>query len=437
MSVNPVRNSPPRRPSGRASAGAISNGINAFDEAQKQLDRALAVSPITENLHKRLLKPEREITVAIPITMDDGSLRMFEGYRVQYSSLRGPYKGGVRFHSQTDINEVRALAFWMTMKCALAGLAMGGGKGGITVDPRELSAPEIERLSRGWVRALYTLLGPDQDIPAPDVNTTPEIMCWMSEEYAKLTGDTRNAAFTGKALICGGSEGRGAATSAGGFYVFEALRSRAGLPDQTVVVVQGMGNVGGGTAKIFAEHGHTIVAMSDSKGGIYSESGLDPVEVETYKKENGSLKGFPNAEEISNEQLLELSCDVLIPAALENQITKENAKNIKAKMVLELANGPTTTEADDILFERGVVVVPDILANAGGVVVSTYEWEQNLKNEHWSEKDVLEKLHKLLEHEAKNVWDRSKKLPTDLRRAAFAIALERLEGARTIDTKVS
>src|SRR3989344_2553385 len=204
MSVNPVRNSPPRRPSGRASAGAISNGINAFDEAQKQLDRAPAASPITENLHKRLLKPE------------------------------------------------------------------------------------IERLSRGWVRALYTLLGPDQDIPAPDVNTTPEIMCWMSEEYAKLTGDTRNAAFTGKALICGGSEGRGAATSAGGFYVFEALRSRAGLPDQTVVVVQGMGNVGGGTAKIFAEHGHTIVAMSDSKGGIYSESGLDPVEVETYKKENGS-----------------------------------------------------------------------------------------------------------------------------------------------------
>lgn len=403
--------------------------MNPFDEAQRQLDRAVAISPITENLHKRLLRPEREVTVSIPVEMDDGMLRIFEGYRVQYSSLRGPYKGGVRFHSQTDINEVRALAFWMTMKCALAGIPMGGGKGGVTVDPRELSPAEVERLARGWVRAFYALLGPDQDIPAPDVNTTPEIMCWMSEEYAKLTGDTRNATFTGKALTCGGSEGRGAATSAGGFYVFEALRKNIKLPNSVAIVIQGMGNVGGGTAEIFQEHGHTVVAMSDSRGGIYAEKGLDPTEVEKYKKERGSLKGFPGAKEISNEELLELPCDVLIPAALENQITGKNAKDIKAKMVLELANGPTSTEADDILFKRGITVVPDILANAGGVVVSTYEWEQNLKGEHWSEKDVLQKLRELLERESKNVWETSVKLRTDLRRAAFAVALERLEGA--------
>ena len=402
---------------------------NAFAGAQKQLDRAIAAAPISENLHARLLKPEREVTVSIPVLMDDGALKIFEGYRVQYSSLRGPYKGGVRFHSQTDINEVRALAFWMTLKCAVAGIPMGGGKGGITVNPRELSSAEVERLARGWVRAFYALLGPDQDIPAPDVNTTPEIMCWMSEEYTKLTGDTRNATFTGKALVCGGSEGRGAATSAGGFYVFEALRPHLRLPARVSVVVQGMGNVGGGTAKIFKSHGHTILAMSDSKGGIYSKDGLDPEAVEAYKRKNGSLKGFPNAKQISNQKLLELPCDVLVPAALENQITKKNVKNIEAKVVLELANGPTSTDADDVLFKKGVAVIPDILANSGGVVVSTYEWEQNLKGEHWDEKDVLGKLRVLLNRESKNVWERSMQLKTDLRRAAFALALERLEEA--------
>lgn len=403
--------------------------MNAFEEAQEQLKRSLAVCPVSEDLRIRLAHPEREVKVSIPVKMDNGRVRIFEGYRVQYSSLRGPYKGGVRFHSQTDINEVRALAFWMTMKCALAGIPMGGGKGGVTVDPRELSVSELERLARGWVRAFYALLGPDQDIPAPDVNTTPEIMCWMSEEYARLTGDARNATFTGKALTCGGSEGRGAATSAGGFYVFEALREQLALSPSVSIVVQGMGNVGGGTAKIFHEHGHTVLAMSDSKGGIFSAEGLDPDAVEKYKKEHGSLEGFPNAEEISNEDLLELPCDVLVPAALENQITQKNANNIKAKVVLELANGPTSTGADDILFKKGVAVVPDILANAGGVVVSTYEWEQNLKNEHWDEKDVLDKLRELLTRESKNVWEQSVKLKTDLRRAAFALALERLDRA--------
>ena len=403
--------------------------MNAFEQAQIQLSRALKVHGISDALRARLQKPEREITVAIPVHMDDGSTKVFEGYRVQYSSLRGPYKGGIRYHRDADIFEVKALGFWMAMKCAVAGIAMGGGKGGITVEPRDLSKKELENLSRGWVQALYPVLGPERDVPAPDVNTTPEIMRWMADEYQTLTGDKRNATFTGKPLDYGGSEGRGVATGAGGFYVFEALHKDLKLPKSVSVVVQGMGNVGGNAAKIFREHGHVILAMSDSKGGIYSKDGLDPEAVEKYKKENGSLKGFPSAKQISNEKLLELACDVLIPAALENQITKKNAKNIKAKVVLELANGPTSTDADDTLFKKKIAVIPDILANAGGVVVSTFEWEQNLKGEHWSERDVLGKLRTLLNRESKSVWDMSKKLKTDLRRAAFALALTRLDKA--------
>ncbi|PIR84159.1 glutamate dehydrogenase [Candidatus Kaiserbacteria bacterium CG10_big_fil_rev_8_21_14_0_10_51_14] len=402
---------------------------NPFEEAQKQLARATAVFPISDELRARLTQPERELTVSIPVRMDNEKTQVFEGYRVQYSSLRGPYKGGIRYHLLADINEVRALAFWMALKCAVAGIPMGGGKGGITVDPRELSKAELERLSRGWVRALYPVLGPDRDVPAPDVNTNPEIIGWMADEYEKITGDSRNATFTGKPLDKGGSEGRTAATGVGGFYTFEALQKKMQLPSSVSVVIQGMGNVGGWAAKTFHAHGHRVLAMSDSQGGIYVKNGLHPEEVEKYKKERGTLQGFPNAKPIHNGELLELQCDVLIPAALEDQITEENARNIKAKVVLELANGPATTEADDILYKKGIHVVPDILANSGGVVVSTYEWEQNLKKEHWSEEEVLQKLRTLLERESNKIWDMSVKLKTDLRRAAFALALERLEEA--------
>jgi glutamate dehydrogenase len=406
--------------------------MNAFEQAQVQLSRARIVRGVSEALRVRLEHPERQITVAIPVKMDDGTTEVFEGYRVQYSSLRGPYKGGIRYHPDADINEVKALAFWMTIKCAVAGIPMGGGKGGITVDPKRLSKGELERLSRGWVEALYPVLGPSRDVPAPDVNTTPEIMRWMADEYAKLTNDSNNATFTGKPLDYGGSEGRGAATGAGGYDVFEALHEKMGLPDSVSVVIQGMGNVGGNAAKIFHEHGHIILAMSDSKGGIYSKEGLDPDAVERYKKEHGSLKGFPGAKEVSNAKLLELKCDVLIPAALENQLTKKNAKNVKAKVVLELANGPTSTEADDILFKRHIPVIPDVLANSGGVIVSTFEWEQNLKGEHWTEDDVLDRLQKLLARESKHIWDTSVELKTDLRRAAFVLALERLDRALSL-----
>jgi glutamate dehydrogenase len=402
---------------------------NSFEQTLTWLSRAAEVHPVPADLLARLSVPEREVAVSIPVTMDDGSVKLFEGYRVQYSSLLGPYKGGIRFHPDADSAEVRTLAFLMMLKCAVAQLPMGGGKGGVTVDPKQLSKQELQRLSRGWVKLLYPVLGPDRDVPAPDVNTTPEIIGWMADEYEKRTGDTRNAAFTGKPLENGGSEGRAQATGMGGLYTFAALRERASLPESVTIAVQGMGNVGGNAARLFYEHGHRVIAMSDSKGGIVSEKGLNPVEVETYKKTQGTLAGFPGAKEISNAELLELSCDVLVPAALENQITAANASRVKAKMILELANGPTAPEADDLLFARNIPVVPDILANAGGVIVSTLEWEQNLKNEHWSEAEVLSRLNAVLTREALHVWDTAKKLGTDLRRAAFVVALTRLEAA--------
>ncbi len=404
--------------------------MNQFDHALEQLSRATAVQSFDSALIRRVSSPEREVRVTIPVVMDDGATRLFEGYRVQHSSIRGPYKGGIRFHADADIHEVRALAFWMTLKCAVANIPMGGGKGGITVDPKELSAGELERLSRGFVRMLYPVLGPKVDVPAPDVNTTPEIMSWMVDEYAKLTGDTTGAAFTGKPLGKGGSEGRGLATGLGGFYVFEALKEKLNLSQSARVVVQGMGNVGGNAARLFQQHGHTVIAISDSKSGIVDEQGLDIATVEAYKQEHKTLVGFPGARSISNAEMLELPCDVLIPAALEHQITHVNAARIKAKVILELANGPTTPDADDVLFAKGVVVIPDILANAGGVVVSSFEWEQNLLGEHWTEQVVFEKLHTLLSKEALTVWDHSQTLHTDLRRAAFVVALERLAAAQ-------
>ncbi len=399
---------------------------NPLENALRQLWGAAKAGNFPSDLIERLSRAEREITITIPLTMDDGTTRFFEGYRVQHSGLRGPYKGGIRFHQEADIDEVRALALWMTMKTAVAGIAMGGGKGGVVVDPKLLSKTELERLSRGFVQALYRDLGPDIDVPAPDVNTTPEIMSWMVDEYAKLTGDKSGAAFTGKPVDQGGSEGRGEATGMGGFYVFEALADKANLPQQVSVAVQGMGNVGGNAANIFTENGHKVVAMSDSKGGIYNENGLDPEAVENYKEEHRSLLGFPNAKAITNAELLELPVDVLIPAALEDQVTEENAPRIKAQVILELANGPTTPDADAILHERGIKVIPDILANAGGVVVSTFEWEQNRAGEHWSEAEVLARLKGTLVPQAETIWKQAKEMNTTLRTAAFVLALKRL-----------
>ncbi len=402
---------------------------NPFQNALSQLERATKVKPFSKEFLSRLAQPNREFKISIPVTMDDGSLKIFEGYRVQYNNARGPYKGGIRYHQDTDINEVKALAFWMALKCAVANIPMGGGKGGITVDPKKLSKTELERLSRGWIKLMAPVIGPKVDVPAPDVNTTGEIMSWMVDEYAKITGDKTNAVITGKPIEVGGSEGRGPATGLGGFYVFDVLRKKMAMPESCTIVIQGFGNVGGNAAEILSKNGHKVIAISDSKGAILKEDGIDIKLLNDYKKENGQISGFPGSKIITNEELLTLPCDVLIPAALENQITEANAKDIKAKLVLELANGPTTPEADDILFSRNIPVVPDILANAGGVTVSTFEWEQNLKNEHWSEADVFEKLKKIMEEQTEIIWGKASELKTDIRRSAFIVALERIEEA--------
>jgi glutamate dehydrogenase/leucine dehydrogenase len=402
---------------------------NPFENALSQLKRANHVQPFPEAFIKQMSEPNREVGIAIPVMMDNGKLEIFEGYRVEHNNARGPYKGGIRFHHDTDIYEVKALAFWMALKCAVANIPMGGGKGGITVDPKRLSKTELEKLSRGWARGMADILGPKKDVPAPDVNTTPEIMTWMNDEFMKISGDTTGATFTGKPLDKGGSEGRGAATGMGGWYVFSALAGKYNIAPGSTVVIQGFGNVGGHAADIFSSNGYKVIAMSDSKGGIVNEAGLDYKALVEWKKANGTLAGFPGSRTITNAELLELPCDVLIPSALENQITFDNAEDIKAKLVLELANGPTTPEADEVLYERGIPVVPDILANSGGVTVSTFEWEQNLKGEHWSEADVNAKMLEILNRESLTIYEKSVSAKTDLRRAAFIVALERLAKA--------
>lgn len=394
----------------------------------EQLDRAAEIKGKEfSELVARLRRPDRDIRVSIPVAMDDGRLEIFEGYRVEYNNARGPYKGGIRYHQDTEINEVKALAFWMALKCAVAGIPMGGGKGGITVDPKKLSKGELERLSRGWVRRLADILGPKKDVPAPDVNTTPEIMDWMADEYEKISGDKTRATFTGKPVDRGGSEGRGPATGMGGFFVFDALRAELGLPEKCTVVIQGFGNVGSNAAEIFAAHGHTVVAMSDSKGGVYNADGLDLAALTEHKKKTGALAGAPGVKSITNEELLELECDLLVPAAFENVIDGANAGKVKATAVLELANGPVTPEADTVLHSKGIPVIPDILANSGGVTVSYFEWDQNLRGERWSEKEVNDKLKPLMQDAAMHIYRKAKELGTDLRLGAFVLALERIK----------
>ncbi len=426
---------------------------NPYQNAMAQLEKVAKIKKFNAEFINRLKQPDRDIRISIPVKMDNGSLKIFEGYRVEYNNTLGPYKGGIRYHADTEINEVKALAFWMTLKCAVAGIPMGGGKGGITVDPKKLGKGELERLSRGWVKKLSDILGPRKDVPAPDVNTTPEIMAWMTDEMAKINGYEKQeatpaphqislkytnpqdkewlknfgAGFTGKPIEIGGSEGRGEATGLGGFYVFEALRKQIKLPEKCAVAIQGFGNVGGNAARIFAKNGHTVIAVSDSKNAIVNENGLDLEKVETHKKQTGSLKNFPGAQDITNEELLELPCDLLIPAAFENVITGENAEKIKARAIMELANGPINPEADEILFKKGIPVVPDILANSGGVTVSYFEWDQNLKNEHWTEKEVFDKLLPMMNDAAQNIFKKAQENKTYLRMGAFILALERIE----------
>ena len=401
--------------------------MSVFANALKQLKQAASYAKIPSAIIEQLKKPERILQFSFPVTMDNSEVRVFEGYRVQYSSARGPYKGGLRYHPQTNLDEVKALAFWMAVKCAVVGIPLGGGKGGITVDPKKLSEAELEKLTRAFTRKLAPFIGPEQDVPAPDVNTTPQIMAWVRDEYERVVGKKVPGVVTGKPLNFGGSKGRTPATAQGGMYVLEELIGKLKLkPKQVSVAVQGMGNVGGIMAQLLHQAGYHVAAMSDSKGGIYNPKGLDVPAVERFKKQTGSLKNFPGAKPVTNAQLLELPVTILIPAALENQITGKNAGRIKAKVVFELANGPTTPEADVKLAKRKVIVVPDVLANAGGVTVSYFELVQNIQQYYWNEREVIAKLKPIMVTAFRQIWQRAEQLKVPLRTAAYVIALERI-----------
>lgn len=406
---------------------------NPFVNALAQLKKAADIMKLDGATTALLSQPKRLLAVSIPVKMDSGEIKVFSGWRSQYNDALGPFKGGIRYHWNVSEDEVKALSFWMTMKCAVVGLPLGGGKGGIIVNPKELSEGELERLSRGYVRALYKYLGPTQDVPAPDVYTNGQIMSWMLDEYEKLVGEKAPGMITGKPLALGGSRGRDKATAQGGVFVLlEAVKKMGWNPNETTVAVQGFGNAGAHMAELLAAAGFKIVAVSDSSGGIKSQElgiKLDVTQLLAHKEKTGSVVGFPETEKITNEQLLELPVDILVPAALENQITGENAARVQAKMIVELANGPTTPEADEILFKNKVVVVPDILANAGGVTVSYFEQVQNAANYYWTDEEVAVKLAKIMVAGFADVWAKKEKYAVDLRTAAFVAALERVSAA--------
>lgn len=403
---------------------------NPWESAQKELEKAAARLSLAPLLHARLSAPDRIVEVSLPITLDDGSVRTFHGYRVQHNNIRGPYKGGLRYHPQVDMDEVKALSFWMSMKNAVIDVPFGGGKGGIAVNPKDLSRAELERLTRAFARALAPVVGPMLDVPAPDVNTNGEIMRWFREEYEQITGQNAAAVVTGKPVDYGGSEGRTEATGLGGVLALdELLRIMGDSLAGKRVAIQGIGNVGSYFARYAIERGARVVALSDSKSGIVSDGFTDIDAIEEFKREHGTLAGFPGSTSIASSDVLETDVDVVVPAALENAITSENAHRIKAPLVVEMANGPTTPEADSILEETRKVVIPDILANAGGVAVSYFEWYQNLHGETWKKEDVLLRLEEKMRAAVRAVSDRSKSDAVTLRDAAYLVAIQRLADA--------
>lgn len=401
-----------------------------FQNALKQLNQAAKLIHLDSSILEILKKPQRSLYFALPIKMDNGKIRVFEGYRVQYNNARGPYKGGIRYHPQVNLNGTRALAFWMVIKCAVVDIPLGGAKGGIKVDPHRLSQAELERLTRKYTQTLFSFIGPHKDIPAPDVNTNSTVMAWIMDEYSKLSGRSVPGVVTGKPLESGGSQGREIATAQGGYYVLEELVKILKIkPSRTSVAIQGFGNVGSNMMKLLEKGGFKIVAVSDSEGGILNPRGLKYQEVFRYKEKAASVVDFPRARNISNKQLLELKSDILILAALGNQITRGNAGRIKAKIILELANGPITLEAEKKLFKKKILVIPDVLFNAGGVTVSYFEWVQNLKNYHWTKSQVLAKLKLIMLKAFREVWRIKEKYSVDMRTAAFILALQRMTQA--------
>jgi glutamate dehydrogenase (NAD(P)+) len=406
---------------------------NPWQTAQHQFDEAAAILKLDPGLRKILREVQREFTCHFPVQMDDGSVRNFTGYRVQHNINRGPAKGGLRFHHDVSLAEVKALAMWMTWKCAVVNIPYGGAKGGVIVDPRQLSLNELEHLTRRFATEISILVGPDRDIPAPDVGTNAQVMAWFMDTISMHRGYSITATVTGKPVEVGGSLGRADATGRGVMICTVAALETMGLkPFGQRVVVQGFGNVGNVSARLLEEAGCTIVAVSEDYGGIYNPLGLSMKKLLEYRAANGTLKGFPGAELVPNDELLRIECDVLVPAALENQITSHNAADIHARLIVEGANGPTTPEADDILRKRGVVVVPDILANAGGVTVSYFEWVQDLQSFFWSEHEINARLESIMTRSFKEVLAIREEKKVDLRMAAYLLAVRRVADATAV-----
>lgn len=410
---------------------------NPYENMLEVLRSAAKMLGLEEKDYIALEYPERELKVSIPVEMDDGSVKVFEGYRVQHSSSRGPCKGGIRYHQDANIDEVKALSAWMSFKCAVANIPYGGAKGAIKVDPSKLSKSELKRLTRRYTAMILPLIGPEKDIPAPDVNTNGEIMGWIMDTYSMMKGYTVPGVVTGKPIEIGGSLGRSEATGRGVMMVTEQLLNKFGKTvSGTKIAIQGLGNVGGTAARLMHKEGFKVIALSDVSGGVYNENGIDVDDVMKFFKENHGklLKDYKadGLKRISNEELLTCDCDVLIPAAMENQINEDIAKNMKAKLVVEAANGPTTVEADKVLAERGIKVVPDILANCGGVVVSYFEWVQNIQSVMWEEDEVNKALKKIMVKAFNEVWDSAEDKKTTLRMGAYMVAINRIVSAKKI-----
>lgn len=404
---------------------------NPLKIAQQQLDMAAEKLSLDPGIHAILREPMRVLEVSFPVKMDDGTVRVFKGFRSQHNDAIGPTKGGIRFHPHVTLDEVKALSMWMTFKCGVVGLPYGGGKGGVIVDPKALSQSELERLSRAYFAAISQIVGPEKDIPAPDVYTNSQIMAWMMDEYNKYKGGINNpGVITGKPLTVGGSLGRNEATARGCLFCIREAAKKLGINLQgATVAIQGFGNAGNIAASLLAGEGAKIIAVTDSRGGVFNPEGLDPRSLLEHKQKTGSVAGYPGGTAINNSALLELECDILIPAALENQITEENAERVKAKVVAEAANGPTTPEADEILYRKGIMVIPDILANAGGVTVSYFEWVQNLMNYYWTEEEVNSKLEEKMVSAFNRTYEMSRKHQVDMRIAAYMVSVSRVAEA--------
>jgi glutamate dehydrogenase len=419
----------------------MSKQTNLYEEALKPLKKAAAVLNLEHNIVEALSSPERMLIVSIPVKMDDGKLKVFTGYRVQHNTARGPAKGGIRYHPGVCLDEVKSLAFWMSVKNTVVGVPFGGGKGGITCDPKKMSEDELERLTRGYAAAIAKFVGPDQDIPAPDVGTNAQIMGWFTDEYCKIVGKCVPGVITAKPLEIGGSRGRETATGRGAFFAtLEAVKTFNIPLKGARVSIQGYGNVAQPIAKYLYELGCKIVAVSDSTGGVYNPEGMHPIKLTKFKTKTRSVKGFPGSKETSTIDPITVDCDILIPAALENQITEKNASKVQAKLIVEEANGPTTPEADEILHEKGVVIVPDVLANAGGVTVSYFEWVQNRMGYYWSDEEVDEKLKQVMTKAFKGVYQNAKQYQVDtslttqqsqmnMRTAAYVTAVKKIVDA--------